>query len=194
MIFIRLIAAAVAMALTSPAHAQPLAGSNVDAFVKAIEARDSNKALELIRSGGATIFNGRSYAGQTALIAAIEGRNDAWIRFLLKEGSDPNVANKDSDTPLIAAARIGHLGAVEALLASDADVNLANSSGETPLIIAVNQRQPQIVRQLLAKGADPDTTDSVAGYSARDYARRDSRSPQILRMIEAADAKSAAAQ
>jgi hypothetical protein len=42
-----------------------------------------------------------------------------------------------------------------------------------------------IVRSLLNAGADPDKTDSVAGYSARDYAKRDSRTPQLLKLIEA---------
>ena len=51
--------------------------------------------------------------------------------------------------------------------------------GETPLIVAVQQRQPPIVKLLLAAGADPDKTDSAAGYSARDYAKRDSRAREI---------------
>ena len=57
--------------------------------------------------------------------------------------------------------------------------------GETALIVAVQQRQVPIVKLLLAAGADPDQADSAAGYSARDYAKRDNRSREILKLIEA---------
>jgi hypothetical protein len=40
-----------------------------------------------------------------------------------------------------------------------------------------------MVRLLLNAGADPDRTDSAAGYSARDYATRDTRSRDILKLI-----------
>jgi ankyrin repeat protein len=57
--------------------------------------------------------------------------------------------------------------------------------GETPLIVAVQARQAPLVRFLVSKGANPDKTDNAAGYSARDYAKRDSRNPELLRLIEA---------
>ena len=63
--------------------------------------------------------------------------------------------------------------------------------GETSLIVAVQQRQALAVKRLLAAGANPDKTDSAAGYSARDYAERDSRSRQILQLIEAKKPKPA---
>jgi ankyrin repeat protein len=74
-----------------------------------------------------------------------------------------------------------------------AKVDGANRMGETPLIVAVQQRQTPIVRQLLAAGADPDRTDTAAGYSARDYAQRDPRARDILKLIVDKKPKSAAA-
>jgi ankyrin repeat protein len=59
--------------------------------------------------------------------------------------------------------------------------------GETALIMAVQQRQLDAVNLLLSKGADPDRKDSAAGYSARDYAKRDTRNREILSAIESAD-------
>jgi len=41
-----------------------------------------------------------------------------------------------------------------------------------------------MVRLLLGGGANSRRTDSVAGYSAIDYARQDPRAAQILRMLE----------
>ena len=37
---------------------------------------------------------------------------------------------------------------------------------------------------LLQAGANPDKADHFAGYSARDYARRDTRSRELLKLIE----------
>ena len=63
-------------------------------------------------------------------------------------------------------------------------VDKANRLGETALIVAVQQRQPAIVSTLLKLGANPDKTDHAAGYSARDYAKRDTRSRELLKLIE----------
>jgi ankyrin repeat protein len=70
------------------------------------------------------------------------------------------------------------------LLAYKAKVDLANKLGETPLIVAVQQRHPQLVRLYLESGANPDKADHAAGYSARDYAKQDRRSTDLLRLIE----------
>jgi hypothetical protein len=54
-------------------------------------------------------------------------------------------------------------------------------------------RQAPMVKFLMSKGANPDKTDTAAGYSARDYAKRDSRNPELLRLIEAAKKPTSAA-
>ena len=74
-----------------------------------------------------------------------------------------------------------------------AKIDQANKMGETPLIVAVQQRQTPVVRLLLAAGANPDKTDSAAGYSARDYAQRDSRARDILKLIQDKKPKATAA-
>jgi uncharacterized protein len=50
--------------------------------------------------------------------------------------------------------------------------------------VAVQQRQAAIVRMLLEAGANPDLADHASGYSARDYAKRDRRSTEMLKLIE----------
>ena len=74
--------------------------------------------------------------------------------------------------------------AVDWLVRMNAAVDATNRRGETALIIAVQQRQPRVVERLLQAGANPDKADHSAGYSARDYAKRDSRNPQLLKLIE----------
>jgi ankyrin repeat protein len=154
-------------------------------FVGAVRARNGDKAMELLRSRGTRIINTRDDKGDTALIVAISRRDDVWTGFLLNQGADPNLAARNGDTPLIAAARVGYIGAAADLIRMKAKPDAANRMGETPLIVAVQARQPTIVNLLLAAGADPDKTDSAAGYSARDYAKRDVRSRDILKLIEA---------
>jgi ankyrin repeat protein len=112
---------------------------------------------------------------------------------MLNKGADPNVAGKAGDTPLIAAARVGFQQGAEWLIALGAKVNASNRMGETPLILAVQGRNLPIVRMLLAHGADPDKSDSVAGFSAREYAERDSRSREILNAINKEKPKTASA-
>jgi ankyrin repeat protein len=103
---------------------------------------------------------------------------------LLNKGADPNLGGKGGDSPLIAASRVGFESAVEWLIGLGAKVDGTNRMGETPLIIAVQQRNIPVVRVLLNQGANPDKTDGAAGYSARDYASRDPRARDILKMIE----------
>jgi len=171
------IAAGVA---TAPATAQ---GSAEDQFIEAVKHREAAKALNLLR-GRPTIVNVRSQTGETPLIIAIARRDEEWTMFLLSQGADPNVAARNGDTPLIAAARIGYASAATELAARKAKIDAANKMGETALIIAVQNRHLPMVRMLLAAGADPDKSDSAAGYSARDYAKRDPRAREILRLIE----------
>jgi ankyrin repeat protein len=176
-------AAAMMLATSGPALAQ-VGGMEAYEFVKAVRAQDNNKAMELLRSKP-TIIDARGDKGQTALLAAIGERDPEWTGFLLMQGADPNMTGQDGERPLVAAARMGFEEAVEWLLTKGAKVDGTNRRGETALIAAVQSRQGPIVSFLLANGADPDRNDSLAGLSARDYAKRDTRSRDMLKLIEA---------
>lgn len=158
-------------------------------LVDAVRDRDGSKAMELLRERGPGIVNARDEKGETPLIVAIARRDDNWTAFLLDQGADPNLAARTGDTPLIAAARSGYVAGAADLVRMKVKIDAANRMGETALIVAVQQRQPGIVKLLLAAGADPDRTDSAAGLSALDYAKRDTRSRDILKLIEAARSK-----
>lgn len=173
--------------LASPVAAQ-MSYTSGD-FVGAVRSRDGDKAMEMLRSRGTQIINLRDDRGETALIVAIARRDDTWTGFLLNQGADPSLAARNGETPLIAAARIGFLGAAADLIRLGAKPDVANRMGETPLIVAVQNRHTTIVKLMLALGADPDRADSAAGYSARDYAKRDNRTREMLKLIEAADAE-----
>jgi ankyrin repeat protein len=172
---------AAGLLTAAPAIAQTIPGLD---FVEAVKKSDGDKAIGLLRDHSNGIIDTKDGEGNTGLIIAINRSDVTWTGYLLKSGADFNLAGKGGDTPLIAASRVGFTQAVEWLLAIGAKVDASNRMGETPLIIAVQQRELPIVRMLLTAGANPDKTDAAAGYSARDYATRDTRARDILKLIE----------
>ena len=178
-----LVALALVGSVTAPAAAQYV--SDAEPFITAVRARDGNKATELLNSRP-TIVNARNVKGETALNIVIARSDDLWTKFLIGKGANVNLAGANGDTPLITAGRAGFVDAVDLLLQLGAKVDATNKMGETALIVAVQQRHLDAVKLLLAKGANPDKKDAAAGYSAREYAKRDTRNREILGAIEAA--------
>jgi ankyrin repeat protein len=154
---------------------------------------EASKALELIEKTGSTVVNYRGDDGNAGLHIAMRNRNGNWVGFLLSRNADPDLGDKNGDTPLIIAVRLSFSEGAARMLMHGAHVDKANRLGETALIVAVQQRQAAIVRMLLEAGANPDITDHASGYSARDYAKRDGRSTEMLKLIETVKAKKAAA-
>lgn len=163
-------------------------------LIDAVKKSDGDKLLQVLATNPPGIVNTKDADGNTGLIIAINRNDETWAGFLLNKGADPSLAGKAGDTPLIAATRVGMDQVVDWLVALGAKVDAANRMGETALIIAVQQRELPIVRKLLDAGANPDRTDAAAGFSARDYATRDPRAREILKMIEAKKPKPAAAK
>jgi ankyrin repeat protein len=176
---------AVGIAAASSAAVAQLSTPSSYAFIDAVKSRDGDKATQLV-ADHPTVINTRDDAGNTPLLIAISRNDSTWTGFLLNKGADPNLSGVGGDTPLIAAARIGFQDAAEWLIGLGAKVDGPNKMGETPLIVAVQQRNTRLVRLLLEHGANPDRSDSAAGYSARDYAKRDPRARDILTLIQSA--------
>ena len=178
--------ALAAASLAVPATAQD-GGYDGAQFVKAIQEGKSDDAVKLFKAKP-SLVNARDFNGQTALVAAIDVRDDQWAGYLLQQGADPNLPGTGRETPLMAAARRGLPQVVDWLIQLGAKVDAENNRGETALIVAVQnvqEGQIPIVQALLDAGADPDKADSAQGYSARDYARQKNRVPRLLQIIEA---------
>ena len=161
--------------------------SDGDALVQAVRNEDGAKALELLGSNP-RLVDSKDDKGDTGLIIALRRTDPDWTGLMLRNGADVELRGRDGDTPLVLAARLGFVDAVGWLLGLGAKVDSENKMGETALIVAVQARNARLVRALLAAKADPDKTDH-AGYSARDYAKRDNRSRQMSEIIEAAKPK-----
>lgn len=177
-----LIIALFATALASPAGAQTQPDS--ETFLEAIEQQRSAEVIDLVAKKGRAIVNVRGYSGATPLTVAMRKRATLFVNYLLQNGADPNLADKQGDTALMIAARLGHLEGIGAMIAAKALVDAVNRQGETALIIAVQNRHVQAVKRLLEAGANPARTDNASGLSARDYAIRDRRSTEILKLID----------
>lgn len=189
--FIRFAIASAALAVLAAPVAAQLANAGLD-FVQAIRSRDGNKATQVLQEHP-NVIDATDDKGNSGLIISILRSDEDYVSFLLSKGADPNLKGAGGDTPLIVASRIGFGQAVQWLLGEGAKIDETNNMGETALIAAVQQRQAPIVRILLAAGANPDKTDAAQGFSARQYAERDNRGREILRMIETKKPKPAAA-
>ena len=184
---IALVAGSLITAFAGSAAAQT--GPDSEKFLDAVEAQRNDEVIELVTKHGSRIVNMRGYSGATALTIAMRKRATAYVNYLLQNGADPDLADRNGDTALMIAARLGHLEGVSSMLAAKAAVDATNRQGETALIIAVQNRQVQVVKRLLEAGASPTRTDSASGLSARDYAVRDRRSADILKLIDSVKKK-----
>ena len=185
---------AVALAIAAPLSAQTFSESFT--FLKAVRSGDAAVVERVANNPSSGAINARDEgSGEGALHILVRQRNLAWVAYLLSRGARADLAMNDGTTPLGLAAQLGWVDGASQLLARGARVDVANQRGETPLILAVQARHVSVadrlamVNLLLGQGADPNRQDNFAGYSALDYARQDSRAPEVLRALEARRAR-----
>ncbi len=156
-------------------------------FLKAVKERKGEEAEKFINvpGSGAVIINTKSDdTGETALHIVTARRDYDWLGYLLGKGAKADIADKKGATPLMLATQLNWADGAQLLIKMKANVDATNRSGETALIRAVQLRNAEMVRLLMKAGANPDKQDTVAGYSARDYAAQDGRANAILAIIE----------
>ncbi|XP_037304830.2 ankyrin repeat and SOCS box protein 2-like isoform X1 [Pungitius pungitius] len=96
--------------------------------------------------------NRRTLKSQTALLLAAGRGNVSCVDFLLKNGANPNIYNKEGETPLFAACEQPSEDIVELLLRSGAQVNRCSLQGTSPLHEACRHGQLKLCRLLLEAG------------------------------------------
>ena len=169
--------------IATPALAQ-LNGSDQHKFLDAIKNQKGQDVTDMLAKPGNSLVNTQDpSSGETALDIVVRRGDATYTRFLLQHGADPNIRNRQGDTATMIAVTENEEPCLQILLAGKANANIANDRGETPLIRAVQLRNIAMVQDLLGAGADPDQTDHIAGLSARDYAKRDTRSTVIAKML-----------
>jgi len=133
-----------------PPLARALREGHLETARLLLEWPDGGAAVNPPLARGTTLIYRQAVAGDA------EG-----VRLLLAHGAppDPRVGREGinpGETPLLAAARLGHDEVVRALLdAPDkpADVEALDKDGKTPLILAAANAHPTVVRMLLDHGA-----------------------------------------
>ncbi|MEZ0260608.1 MAG: ankyrin repeat domain-containing protein [Alphaproteobacteria bacterium] len=94
---------------------------------------------------------------QESLMDAIFDGNTRRVKALLKKGVDPDFDDTYGDTPLLAAARQGHLPIVKALIDGGADPHRTNYTGNNALDAANSYGYVKIAKYLEDEGVSPST-------------------------------------
>lgn len=95
--------------------------------------------------------------GASAIVSAVQSRNDAMITDLLAANADVNIRGSALNTVLISATLDSNLGLVQALITAKAIVNQQRADGRTALLFASGHGELDIVNALLGAGADVET-------------------------------------
>lgn len=107
-----------------------------------------------------TILDSKDICGRTPLPLAAAFGQHAAVKFLLEQ-NDVTIDSMDNacQTPLLCAARSGHVMIFRALLRKGALVDSPDSRGRTPLSYAAEQGHSVVVRRLLAGGTQVGMRD-----------------------------------
>ena len=122
-------------------------------------------SIETLLAHGADVDAVEAWRGQTALMWAAAQNQVGAVAALLAAGADPNARSARSFTPVLFAAREGHVAVLDTLVRAGADVDDAlQANGMSALVLAVYNAQYDFARALLDLGADPDA--AVNGWTA----------------------------
>ncbi|KAJ3607172.1 hypothetical protein NHX12_026685 [Muraenolepis orangiensis] len=105
------------------------------------------------------MVNRCSPRNQTALLLAAYRGHPCCVEYLLDHGANPNMANKERESPLFKACERGSERMVELLLRSGASVNHLNDQGATAFQEATRHDHLKICEMLLRAGANLCTTN-----------------------------------
>ena len=74
------------------------------------------------------------------IINAVLGRDTDSVRFLLEQGTNPNIQNDEGYAPIILAIDQNNIDIVNLLLKAGVNPNELDAEGYTPLIQAVKKK------------------------------------------------------
>ena len=127
-----------------------------EALLSAIKDGDDFLIQDLLENVVIDI-NHQDNEGHTALFAACEEGKTEVVEMLLDSNADPNVCTKEQQcSPLIIAAKNGHVKVVSQLLAKNAEIDYKDYDGWTALFWACWKEKDGVVAILLDANADPN--------------------------------------
>jgi ankyrin repeat protein len=127
----------------------------------------------LLRHMGQAGLEARGRDGGTVLHWAASKGHEEMLAWLLSQGAQADTTDSDGITPLMYAAKGGHVGVVRMLLKhmEGQGVELTDVKGRTALHHAATRGKGNVARFLLLCGADPSLTDKE-GRTPRAVAER----------------------
>ncbi|XP_017546371.1 ankyrin repeat and SOCS box protein 2b isoform X1 [Pygocentrus nattereri] len=110
-----------------------------------------------------TSVDKRTLQEQTALLIATDGKHLDCVKCLLEAGADPDISNKNKETPLYKACEQESIDIVRVILAFGGAVNQRCHRGWTALHEAVRRGNTELCETLLQAGAaiDPPSTYGI---------------------------------
>ncbi len=93
------------------------------------------------------------------IFTAIRSIDYTSINILLSDGTAVDTVDRQGNTPLMIAAKIGNPRIVDIILSHNPDLNKTNNKGATALMIATESGQRHIVEKLIKQGADISIRD-----------------------------------
>ena len=133
--------------------------ASADEIHDAVRSGDLDKVKNLLRTH-AEWLNSPDQNQKTPLLLSLESGHIDIARYLIEQGADINLKDKDKASPLHNAAYLGNLEIVDLLLKKGvASLDEGNYRGQTPLHLACERGHPGVVTRLLEAGADVEARD-----------------------------------
>jgi ankyrin repeat protein len=152
-------------------------------LMRAAERGDAAEVAQRIAQGD-DIYQ-RKFLGEcevNALDLAIDGGYEDIVRLLLDAGAWPSDRESSlDDTPLMRAARRGHVGIIRLLVERGADMDEHEFAGNRPLMLAALFGHREAVEMLLELGAELEC-EARDGYTALLHAIHGAH-PEIIRLL-----------
>ena len=122
---------------------------------------DRVECLKLLVKEGADV-NIRNKTGDTPLLRAMSQLNRC-VELLVEAGADLNVvvADDQTESSLIKAAKVGHEKCVEIFTKAGVDVNTIDAYGNTPIAESVENGNVECLQLLVKAGANVNTTNKA---------------------------------
>ncbi|HET7218436.1 MAG TPA: ankyrin repeat domain-containing protein [Vicinamibacterales bacterium] len=136
--------------LSETRHARETPEQQVRVLLRALDVDDDSSLERAVRRGASP--DARDASGVPLLLQVDD---PAKVKALIRVGATVDIRDQTGATPLIRAARLGHLDVVQALLAAGADVHARTVSAETALSEARRGTHAEVIEVLRRAGA-PD--------------------------------------